>query len=468
MSFVEITKPSVGEPTKKSLADLIIDNLSDLNSRTSPSSRVNMISNGSFELDTNSDNTPDSWVATDYTGGSHTISTTNNVNGVNSLAFTSTSTANGGGYAQTEDFLDVTGGESYYWFLFRGASVANVSSKAEITWYDEAQSSISTSTLYSETSAPTSMTSTEGTVSAPATARYAKFITTGGVPGSGSATGTVYFDDVRLNIAINQSFILNSAVGQGELKTTTASGTASLSNGIGTATYTLTGGTYSWWTASADEPAPQFVSFGNGNTAAGVIGLLRGSTSNIATFYLDERYVQACPPYTHGPLFVYAAMNPDGTIADITVAVDPIWAYHGPTDITPQRRAGGKEYRKARFIDGIAYHKAIKDPNIVRRLLLEQTEIVEQEVEITLAYKDSDKDIVPHPFVGNDLTGKTIVMLEPGTKMSSVLADMCNQGHAREARDIFLNDYIRISNIEIAVPGIPAVAKCVRAAWRNT
>jgi len=31
-----------------------------------------------------------------------------------------------------------------------------------------------------------------------------------------------------------------------------------------------------------------------------------------------------------------------------------------------------------------------------------------QEIEITHAFKNSDMGLIPHPFQGNDLTGKTV------------------------------------------------------------
>ncbi len=264
---------------------------------------------------------------------------------------------------------------------------------------------------------------------------------------------------------ILEAAINTSAVSQGKLKTTTASGSVVVNSGTNNS-YTLTGGTYSWWTGSCDsEIANKYLTFGNGNTAAGVIGLTNPSGNN-TSFYVDERYVQASPPYRLGPLFAYVAIRPDGTFAAIRVAPDPIWAYHGPTDITPEYISDGKEYRTVRLADGVPMVLAIKDPVILPRLISGEAVITTDVREITLAYKDADMAVIPHPF-GN-LSGVTIAMLEPGTTLMQRLAGFCGAGAAREVRRIIESGKLIIDSTPLAVADMPPGVVALRARWKLT
>jgi len=152
----------------------------------------NYIRNPGFESDLGG------WTVTTYSGGTvaRTTGAGNFNQGIAALAITSTVLANGGGDVLLSEFKPVNGGHSYPVRVDVKASAANVSSKAEVTWYDGAQASISTSTLYTTTDTETSFTTKANALLAPSTARFAKIRLTGGVPGSGSATGTIYFDNV--------------------------------------------------------------------------------------------------------------------------------------------------------------------------------------------------------------------------------------------------------------------------------
>ena len=153
----------------------------------------NLLRNGSFESDTAS------WTTTAYTGGTVAINTANAMDGGKCLAFTSTVLANGGGYADSDEFIPVGEGVVYAIKALVKASVANVSCKIDVDWYDAAQSLVSSSTAYSSSNTATTQTMVGSDVTAPSTARYMKARITGGVPATGSAVGTVYFDGVQMS-----------------------------------------------------------------------------------------------------------------------------------------------------------------------------------------------------------------------------------------------------------------------------
>ena len=148
----------------------------------------NLLRNGSFEDSSNG------WTLTDYTGGSHAVQTSGAMHGKYCLAITGTSTANGGGYATSGEYIPCAPARNYFAQALLKASVANISSKIEVIWYDSALAQISASVLYTTTSTPTSSTLCGGGISAPATTAYAKIRITGGIPASGSAYGTIYAD----------------------------------------------------------------------------------------------------------------------------------------------------------------------------------------------------------------------------------------------------------------------------------
>lgn len=428
----------------------------------------NLLRNGSFE------NGESSWTFTDYSGGSHAISAAEYIHGIKSLAITSTVLANGGGYAESNEYVPVGGSQFLSFEIWRWASVANISSKCEVVWYDNAKAQISVTAVYSDTNTPTAKTLVQTGLQAPSTARYARLRVTGGVPGTGTATGTVYFDGGLIGrtyvvepligpAAVTEPKLGAASVTQSRLKTTTSSGSSA---GAGSKIVSLAGGTYSWWTMSADSSDGAGGAFGNNDTGAGVIGITIGGSG--PTLYWDERYVQASPPYTHGPLFVFLALDASGKITWSQVAPDPPWAYHGPTDITPQYFRKGKAYRLVKKINGLSMHAAMRDPATLTALMSGTAKVTEEEVEITLAYKDSDMAVMPHPFVGNNLTGLRVVLLEPGTTLMERLAGFCDCDEAREARNLILDGKLIIDNTPLAIPNTPPGVMPVRARWKLT
>jgi len=151
---------------------------------------ANALRNGSFESDTGG------WTTATFTGGTVAINTANAMDGVNCLAFTSTVLANGGGTATSNEFIPAAAGMTYSIRGIVKASVANVSSRIEVVWYNSAQAQISTSQAYNTAATPTTQTEVGAGLTAPANTRFYKVKITGGVPALGSATGTIYFDQM--------------------------------------------------------------------------------------------------------------------------------------------------------------------------------------------------------------------------------------------------------------------------------
>jgi hypothetical protein len=156
----------------------------------------NLLRNGSFENGGTA-----GWTITQYTGGTVATNTSNPLDGATSLAFTSTVLANGGGDATSNEYVPVTEGNSYSLYLAVQAlaSVANISSKAEILWYDKTKASVSASTVYSSSNTPIVLTEVALAITAPSTARFMRVKLTAPVPATGSNTGTIVFDGLVLS-----------------------------------------------------------------------------------------------------------------------------------------------------------------------------------------------------------------------------------------------------------------------------
>ena len=270
--------------------------------------------------------------------------------------------------------------------------------------------------------------------------------------------------------------LASGSIRQAQLRTATASVTITVAVGTGGAV-ALTGATFSWWTAGGDDG--NSLVWGRGNTAPGTVGVYNiGSTTG--QFHVDERFIQASPPYTHGPLFVFLLLDSTGAIVGSSVAPDPPWAYHGPTDITPQRvDMQGRSWRKQRLYDGLSLDEVKKrgrgggggDQRLLQRVMRGEVAPVETEVEITLACKDTDADVCPHPWFPNRpafFAGRTVVMLEPGTALMQRLAQIAAEDHARTVLDLITDGELTIDNTPLAVPGVPSAVRAHRARWKLT
>ena len=153
--------------------------------------------NGSFESGTTG------WTITQFAGGTVAIDTVNDLDGAQALAFTSTVLLNGGGDAVGDEYMPVTGGSTHATYATVRASVANLSGKLEIHWYNDAKALISTEVEYTSNNIPTTITQVGGTANAPTNARWKRIRVTGNLPGSVApvTVGTVYWDGIKSSVA---------------------------------------------------------------------------------------------------------------------------------------------------------------------------------------------------------------------------------------------------------------------------
>jgi len=89
------------------------------------------------------------------------------------------------------------------------------------------------------------------------------------------------------------------------------------------------------------------------------------------------------------------------------------------------------------------------------------------EEEITQNIKNADMPLIPHPFDGNDLNGKTVVMLDPISDLTWQLAEMCDCHDQFNLNELLHNGRIVIDNTPISRAGPPGVP-IVPFRWKNT
>lgn len=449
----------------------------------------NYLRNGSAE------NGESGWTFTDYSGGSHAISSSQRQHGIKSFSFTSTVLANGGGWAESNEYVPVGGSQFLSVEGWRWASVANVSSKCELVWYDVDKAQISTSSVFSDTNTATSATLVQTGIQAPSTARFVRLRITGGVPASGSATGTVYFDGWMIGRTyVVEPLIGPAAVTQSKLKTSTQESSVNADGGSASSGMTLTGGTYclAGWQSKLTGTGGGGVSgypswsYGEGETSySSRITLNIVSPSGNNTFYLNIRYVQASPPYEPYrigdavPLFTFALIEKTtGRVISTSTAEDPPWANNGPTLINPMGRLRAFALSRigttpeqgrqnpalqAQLEDEMdALYLTMRDPKMRHMIHAEMAR------RFTQAEKNADMALIPHPFGSYDPAKHVVLALNPTDDKfcRGLNARHCILGDS--VAEALHEGHIILDNSPM--PGLvtPPSVMAVRARWKLT
>lgn len=255
---------------------------------------------------------------------------------------------------------------------------------------------------------------------------------------------------------VTQSSIADGAVGQGELITST--GDISTTSATPTL-FTGPGGEFGFYpnvkysTGATDIKAVNILS-SSFNIGTTLLNRFIMNESGAGTLTLRQRFVQASPPYDMGDgvvfSFIFAIVNnATGLIESTYHAPDPPWANNGPTNIRPDRidAKTGKMY------------KTVKNIGSDLSLLMNPDFIGETEIEITAAFKNSDMGLIPHPFIGNDLTGKTVILLDPMSSVVERLEELKNAGG--DPSEIIYGNFLTIGKTELnraRPPGVMSVS----------
>lgn len=277
--------------------------------------------------------------------------------------------------------------------------------------------------------------------------------------------------------SIGQTEIGASAVGQGELKSTTGDITR------GNGGYTLStgpGGQYGFWPTiktgvsasghfNVSPVTDHYVSAGSyyGSPESRPLGSTLGTTSlqrfqlnnttqyggtNPGTLTVTQRYMQSSPPYdmgdgqVHG--FIYALIdNNTSGIISMWQAADPPWANNGKTDIASVfTDKKGVNHRKFQQM------KRMKDLTSVQKkdYLMGNFDMKigkERMIPITNEFKNSDMEEVPNPYTGHDSAKESVVLLDPMSTLVERVMLAKSDGESTILDDVFHKEFAVIDNV---------------------
>lgn len=257
---------------------------------------------------------------------------------------------------------------------------------------------------------------------------------------------------------VTEGGLAGGSVHQGQLNTSTAS-----YSGVFDALWglSLSGGAYGWYSIST---AGNSISFANAvsNAPTGTLSMVVSGAST--TGYVNENYINSSPPYTEGPLFVYMGFNKAGERTHICVAPDPTWAHHGPTSLIPHFKEKGLGYRNIRMVDDVpcsVIARDVKHPLFKRYLSGDTHEVA---VPIDLKYKDSDRDLEPHPWHHTPNPDTQFCLLEPGSDLMIELHQIYQDSDADNVRKI-VEDYVKVG--AVTDKNAPRGMVIRKASWKN-
>jgi len=208
-----------------------------------------------------------------------------------------------------------------------------------------------------------------------------------------------------------------------------------------------------------------------------------GSTDNLARWNwtgssvdgtLNLYYINSSPPYDlgDGEILYFIELNinnSNGKVVSMSAAVDPVWAYNGPTNIIPSRYAqDGRTYRLRKNMNGIPMTMAAakaEGTSAIADYFSAFKEAPEYEEEITQAIKNADKDIVTHAL--SQTPGQTQILLDPMSPILETILELAQHDEgSKEISDIVLN-YLNIGNTQLNRKG-PAGILIPSIRWKNT
>lgn len=189
-----------------SAADALLDTITGVQSSptVSVSGEFNLLKNGSFEIDTDGDGSPDNWTLSPEADAVISVdsNTGYQTHGTYSLHFDASSGTAGGGTALSDMFSVRDGNGLTVSWDFMQANAATGTYKVELIYYDSTGTLVGTDEVWSSISgAPTSWTNYSNPATAPVVdsgATQARLQLTGLANGGADETGECWFDNISV------------------------------------------------------------------------------------------------------------------------------------------------------------------------------------------------------------------------------------------------------------------------------
>jgi hypothetical protein len=168
-------------------------------------------------------------------------------------------------------------------------------------------------------------------------------------------------------------------------------------------------------------------------------------------------------------LFIFAMIdNTTGNIENVYQAPEAPWHYNGKTDIRGKLDTDGKKYRLRKNMENMPFCLSdINDDSVKLKEYIDAFTSAETIKElITQDICQCDMADIPHPFLSNDLTGKTVVMLDPVTDLNHQLQEMSKHDDF-DLNQIIHDKYLTIGNSDIGRVG-PSGVLVPSFSWKKT
>jgi hypothetical protein len=243
MAYISIATSdiAVDKPITNELMTQVKDNLDYLYGAIGIN--VGEIANGSFEVDSDADGTPDNWTLSLYAAGAGSVSTNTPGHGEKCFIFTRTSGAGNGGGQLLSDYIAVSTVAAPWVSFALKQSSAQPRTKVLVRPYTAQKATLADSTIYDSTANPTAWTDNHYRITLPTSACFVKIALQGGTTDHNFA-GTIAFDNIRIGEQNPTEHIKTVNITQAELKTST--GSVSQGQG-GWGNQSLPGGEYGFY-----------------------------------------------------------------------------------------------------------------------------------------------------------------------------------------------------------------------------
>jgi hypothetical protein len=242
---------------------------------------VGEIANGSFEVDSDADGTPDNWTLSLYAGGAGAVSTSTPGHGEKCFIFTRTSGAGNGGGQLLSDYIAVSTVAAPWVSFALKQSSAQPRTKVLVRPYTAQKATLADSTIYDSTANPTAWTDNHYRITLPTSACFVKIALQGGTTDHNFA-GTIAFDNIRIGEQDPTEHIKTANITQAELKTSTGSVTKSSSVYTN---HTLPGGEYGFYPqiAASARGVQCYIGFTFMNWGAAVANIAFSPNSSVGS-----------------------------------------------------------------------------------------------------------------------------------------------------------------------------------------
>jgi hypothetical protein len=196
-----------------------------------------------------------------------------------------------------------------------------------------------------------------------------------------------------------------------------------------------------------------------------------------ATFYAQQRYINASPPYKIGDLdyehFIFLRISKSGEVLSIYNADVPPWVYNGPTNVSADEYGdGGEQYKYISETpeDLINQIDKVKGDPIEELKLKAEIErcSAKKRIQLTPEMKNADMGYIPHPFLGEIPEDDTIVLVSPCH--SGCFNDILqlNKSSQFSINEHIHDGYLRIDNSLCDSACVPNGVKMHKIKWKNT